>query len=83
MIDQYVINLATDEMNRLIAERNLRFELDNLEVALSTPEQVQALQDRMAEAKEKGVALDYLETSEVLKDKMARNIQAKKILKAF
>ena len=30
--------MATTEINRLIAERNLRFELDNLEVSQSTAE---------------------------------------------
>jgi hypothetical protein len=37
----------------------------------------------MSDANEKGVANEYIENAEVLKEKMSRNIQAKKILKMF
>lgn len=37
----------------------------------------------MADALEKGVAPEYLEHADVLKDKMARSIQAKKIVRLF
>lgn len=57
-----------------MAERNLRFELDNLDVGACNPEQVKNLQELMDASKEKLVALNYTDDSEVLKSKMAKSI---------
>jgi len=57
-----------------VAERNLRFELDNLDVGACNPEQVKNLQELMDASKEKHVALNYTDDSEVLKSKMAKSI---------
>lgn len=37
----------------------------------------------MSDAQEKGVANEYIDQCTVLKDKMSRSIQAKKIVKLF
>ncbi|CAD8210027.1 unnamed protein product [Paramecium pentaurelia] len=82
-IDAHVKEEAEKEMERLKAERNLQFELDNLDIGLSTPEQVVVLNDKVVIATEKGVDKQYIDQASELRDKMAKAIQAKKILKMF
>ncbi|CAD8212296.1 unnamed protein product [Paramecium pentaurelia] len=82
-IDAHVKEEAEKEMDRLKAERNLQFELDNLDIGLSTPEQVVVLNDKVVIATEKGVDKQYIDQASELRDKMAKAIQAKKILKMF
>ena len=78
-IDQNVIELADKEIERLIAERNLRFELDNLDVGNCNPEQVKNLENLVEVAKAKEVADNYTESANKLKEKMARSIRCKDI----
>jgi len=80
-VDFRKMSNATNE--RILAERNLRFELDNLEVATATPYQVKMLQNLVRIASEKGVANNYLSEASILKTKMEESITVSDILKEF
>lgn len=82
-IDPDVIEKLDGCMDRLVAERNLRFQLDNIDVGNCFPEDVKVLQDLMDQAKQKGVAANYMEVAEQLNSKMSRSIQTKDIYKLF
>ena len=75
-IDQEFRKLAKATNSRILAERNLRFELDNLEVATATPKQVEHLKSLLNTATEKGVGGnkpgidDYLEEANTLLTRM-------------
>jgi len=47
IIDQNVIEIADGQIDRLVSERNLRFELDNLDVGQCNPDEVKNLQELM------------------------------------
>lgn len=82
-LDQSIFDAVKACIDRLTAERNLRFELDNLQVGTVKPEEVKTLEERKVEAKEFHVADKFLENAEVLKTKMEKHLHAKEILKRF
>ena len=83
IIDVSVDTEVKNQIMRLVSERNLRFELDNLNVGQAVIEEVDNLVAKMEDAREKKVANEYLVHAEQLKEKMARSINAKKIQKMF
>lgn len=47
-LDEDILNLMQQQIERLVSERNLRFELDNLDVGNCNPEQVKNLENLIA-----------------------------------
>ena len=82
-LDQSICDAVKGCADRLLAERNLRFELDNLQISSIKPEEIKTLEERKNEAKELHVAEKFLETAEVLKTRMEKHLHAKEILKRF
>jgi len=82
-LDEDLLNKSSREMERLEAERNLRFVLDNPSTGKSTPEEVERIEELKRIAIDKGVALKYCEEQEVLLDKMKKNIEANTIIQNF
>jgi hypothetical protein len=70
-------------MERLVAERNLRFLLDNIDAAVAKREEVKELENIFAVAEEKKVAGEYLEVANDLKVKMGKAILAQDLYKMF
>jgi hypothetical protein len=79
ILDEDVLARIQKEIDRLVSERDLRFEIDNLEIGSCTPQQVSHLQELLDDAKAKGVANGYLDEAEVIKEKMSRSIQTQDI----
>ena len=82
-LDQSIFDAVKGCIDRLTAERNLRFELDNLQVGVVKPEEVKTLEERKVEAKELHVADKFLENADVLKTKMEKHLHAREIVKRF
>ncbi len=82
-LDANVLDLVRRESERLLAERNLRFQLDNLIPSQAKIEEVKTLEELISIAQEKEVATLYIDEAMVLKNKMAKNIEAKTISKLF
>jgi len=82
-LDEEVVLKSHREMDRLEAERNLRFVLDNSAVDKATPEEVERISELKQIAVDKGVALKYCEEQEDVLEKMRKNIEANKIIQNF
>jgi flagellar basal body rod protein FlgG len=67
-IDLDFRQLAKATNERILAERNLRYELGNLQVETSNVDQVENLTNLITTAKLKGVADNYLEDASNLKN---------------
>lgn len=65
---------------RLIAERNLQFQMEKVFVSTSTHDDVKVLNDLIQKAKSTNVASMYTDRGDVYSDKMSRNIRAREIL---
>ena len=82
-LDYTIIEKVNNEVARLEAERNLRFEVDNVAVMGAKPEEVKTLEELKISAQERNVAHKYLEDADVISTKMSKNIDARNILKNF
>lgn len=82
-LDEDLLSKSSREMERLEAERNLRFVLDNPAIGKSTPEEVERIEELKRIATEKSVASKYCEEQEILLDKMRKNIEANNIIQNF
>jgi len=82
-LDEDVLEIVKRETDRLFSERQLRFQLDNLDIYNAKAEEVKTLEELSGIAKDKGVADKFLDDSGILIDKMSRSIKAKTILKQF
>lgn len=82
-LDQYVKDSAKKTKIRIIAERDLRFLLDDYQVMGATKAEVKNLQEYLIIAKESGVAENYLEEAETLKRRMSESIKVDDIFKEF
>eukprot|EP00331_Platyophrya_macrostoma_P032601 CAMPEP_0176457146 /NCGR_PEP_ID=MMETSP0127-20121128/31749_1 /TAXON_ID=938130 /ORGANISM="Platyophrya macrostoma, Strain WH" /LENGTH=312 /DNA_ID=CAMNT_0017847319 /DNA_START=176 /DNA_END=1114 /DNA_ORIENTATION=+ len=82
-LDQSIFDAVKGCIERLTAERNLRFELDNLQIGSVKPEEVKTLEERKTEAKDLHVADKFLESADELKTKMEKHLHAREILKKF
>ncbi len=65
--------------SRLISERNLRFEMESMNVPQSTHETVEQLKNLIEKAQDTSVANQYREQAEKLSQKMSGNIKAREI----
>lgn len=83
ILDQSIFDAVKACIDRLNAERNLRFELDNLQVNGVKHEEVKTLEERKVEAKDRSVAEKYLDDAEELKSKMEKHLHAREIFKNF
>lgn len=83
ILDEDILELVKRETDRLFSERQLRFQLDNLDVYNAKSEEVKTLEELSGIARDKGVADCYLDDSGSLIEKMSRSIRAKTIFKEF
>lgn len=65
---------------RLIAERNLRFEMESLKVYQSDHDSVAKVKDLIEKAQDTNVADAYKERAEKISQQMSGNIKAREIL---
>lgn len=79
-IDQEILDKVNANIGRLIAERNLQFQMEKVRVFDSGHEDVRTLEDLIHIAKATGVAAEYTDRADVYLDKMKRNIRAREIL---
>jgi len=82
-LDLDILAKAQKECERLEAERNLRFVLDNPAVEKSSADEVARVEELKRIAVEKGVAEKYCEEQEELLTKMRKNIEATTIINNF
>ena len=66
--------------HRLISERNLRFEMENMYISGSTQETVDKLHDLIKQATDTNVENVYLDQANNLNTRMNDNIEARKIM---
>lgn len=66
--------------HRLISERNLRFEMENMYISGSNQETVDKLQELIKVATETNVEQSYLDQASNLNTRMNDNIEARKIM---
>ena len=80
-VDPDIISKVNATTARLIAERNLQFQMEKVSISSSTHDDVKALEDIFIhKAKATGVAAEYTDRADVYLDKMKRNIRAREIL---
>ena len=79
-LDPDIVSRVNNESARLIAERNLQFQMEKVNVSESTHEDVKVLEDLIQIAKATGVASMYTDKADINSDKMSRNIRAREIL---
>ncbi len=65
------------------AERDLRFEIDNIDTSVATRDGVAKLEQIFDNAKAKSVAEEYLEVADTIKSKMKRSILAQDLYQMF
>ena len=75
--------MAQKEIERLNAERDLRYEIDNIDTSVATRDGVAKLEKIFDTAKDKGVANEYLEVADQIKSKMKRSILAQYLYQQF
>ena len=76
-----MIQHVNENSKRLISERNLRFEMENMHVSASTKETVDKLQGLIDEATAYNVEEVYMQQATSLCSKMNDNIDARATLK--
>ena len=79
-IDPEILSRVNANIARLIAERNLQFQMEKVRVFDATHDDVKVLEDLIHKAKATGVANQYTDNADVYLDKMKRNIRAREIL---
>jgi hypothetical protein len=79
-IDQEILNKVNLNIARLIAERNLQFQMEKVKVSDSSHDDVKVLEDLIHKSKATNVASEYTDRADIYLDKMKRNIKAREIL---
>lgn len=80
ILDKEIIDSINNCQSRLVSERNLRFEMDNIYVSGSTHKSVEQLKGLINRAHETEVEQQYMESANKLSSQMTGNIQAREIL---
>lgn len=79
-IDPQILSKVNATVARLIAERNLQFQMEKVDISKSNHDDTKTLEDLIHKAKATGVSNVYTDTADVYLDKMQRNIKAREIL---
>lgn len=82
-IDPRIIERAEKEIERLISERNLRYQVDITNPGEASSQTVRILEDLASTAENLGVANEYIDSARVIIQKMKENIEAHYILRLF
>lgn len=82
-IDQRIIERAEKETERLLSERNLRYQVDITNPGEASSQTVRILEDLASTAESLGVANEYIDSARVIVQKMKENIEAHYILRLF
>ena len=80
VVDPALIATINQASSRLISERELRFEMENMYVSAATKETVDSLQQKINTAAEYRVEEKYLDSANLLCNKMNDNIDARETL---
>mgnify|MGYP000969113216 CR=1 FL=1 len=80
-LDNSIVSEISQCNSRLISERNLRFQMDNISVPKSDHEAVSEMESLIKKATDTAVADEYLEQGNKLSQQMSGNIKAREILK--
>ena len=75
--------MAEKAVERLNAERNLRFEIENIDNSSATRVGVATLEKIYSDAETKSVSSEYLEVAGSIKDKMNRSIRVQDLFQLF
>ena len=76
-LDMNMISRVKNESERLIAERNLRFEMKKTVVMECNHDDVDSMEEKIKKAEETNVEKIYMEQAHVLIGKMKGNISAR------
>lgn len=79
-IDLEIIKKVDGTIARLIAERNLLFQMEKVKVFDCGHDDIRILEDLINKAKSTGVATEYTDRADIYLDKMTRNKKAREIL---
>jgi hypothetical protein len=82
-IEESIKELANKEIDRLISERNLRYQVDITNPGEANSQTVKILEDLALNAENLGVANEYVDCARVIVQKMKENIEAHYILRLF
>lgn len=82
-LDEELVREVYDEVERLKAERNLRFQLDNLDVPNATVNDWNVLKELMRIAEEREVETEYIEKASELSVMIEKNLRAREIKLLF
>lgn len=82
-IDGSIKERAAKEMERLTAERNLRFLIDNIDQTECRRKDVSDLMEAIAKSNECSVAKSYMDDATKIKKKLGKNLEAQDIFKDF
>ena len=82
-VDPTLLDVAEREGGRLTAERNLRYNVSITPVNNATEDRVSELEALTKAAIDNNVAAEYVETAQVLIQRMQDNINAHYILRLF
>ena len=82
-LDEELVREVYDEVDRLKAERNLRYQIDNLNIPSTSEDDWNTLKELDRLAEERGVENEYLEVAKDLSFKVERNLRAREIKGLF
>lgn len=82
-IEAFVKTKALSEIDRLQAERNLRFYIDNIDMTECRRKDVDDITEAIKKAQAEGVSNTYVEDGTLIKNKLGRNLKAQDIYKDF
>ena len=82
-IEERIVEKANKEIDRLISERNLRYQVDITNPGEANSQTVRILEELATNAENLGVANEYIDCTRVIVQKMKENIEAHYILRLF
>ena len=82
-LDPNLISRAAVEKKRLLAEKNLRALLSNIDITMASEENLKILTELVDVADESKVAEEYVSKGKDLKEKYTLNLDAKNIMQKF
>ena len=82
-LDPNLISRAAVEKKRLLAEKDLRALLSNIDITMASEENLKILTELVEIADQSKVAEEYVAKGKDLKEKFALNLDAKNIMQKF
>lgn len=82
-LDNHVVQKAVSQKERLLAEKELRKLTSNLTIEMASFENLQNLQEKIANATNSGVDVKYIHYASDIANKIELNLKAKELLESF